>query len=220
MIATTLKLNSASFDYYILRIKDNSSIDEIHAKLLTLRDFDSSGIHLVIDIDEITDVDVIAQKIIQLDSVANKFAISVDFILANSVITSGIIAGKPVICLPSTIKSEIIINKSIFVETPVRSGMVIKNDGDIIITNLISNNAEIISSGNVHVYGECRGRIIAGSQGDKTAKIFISKFNAEYISIAGIYRVFEDNLPVNLHNKAVQIFLDDKERVNIIPLLT
>jgi septum site-determining protein MinC len=76
----------------------------------------------------------------------------------------------------------------------------------------------VISGGNVHIYGDCRGRILAGVNGDKSAKIFANKFNAEFISIAGVYRVIEDKLPANLENKAVQIFLDDKERLNIVRL--
>ena len=40
MIATSIKLNSATFDYYILRINSNSSLQEIQSKLITLREFD------------------------------------------------------------------------------------------------------------------------------------------------------------------------------------
>jgi septum site-determining protein MinC len=106
----------------------------------------------------------------------------------------------------------------LLIEEPVRSGIKVENDGDVIITTLVSHNAEIIASGNIHVYGDCRGRVLAGNGGNKKAKIFIARFNAELISIAGIYRVIEDKLPDNLHNKAVQIFLDEKERLNVIPL--
>lgn len=218
MIATSIKLNSATFDYYILRINPNSSLQEIQSKLITLRDFDKTSRHLVIDCDTQLDLNVFAEQIKQIETVAKKYELSIDFILANQFTRNGVIAGKPVIDLPSTIKPQLIMNQTLLIDDPVRSGVIVKNDGDVIITSLVSHNAEIIATGNIHVYGDCRGRVMAGNGGNKKAKIFIGRFNAELISIAGVYRVIEEKLPDSLHNKAVQVFLDDKERLNIMPL--
>ena len=41
---------------------------------------------------------------------------------------------------------------------------------------------------------------------------------AELVSIAGIYRVFEQDLPPSLHKKAVQIELQDDERLAIFAI--
>lgn len=218
MIATSIKLNSATFDYYILRINSNSSLQEIQSKLITLREFDKTSRHLVIECDSQLDLNIFAEQIKQIETVAAKYELSIDFILANQFTRNGVIAGKPVIDLPSTIKPKLIMNQTLLVDEPVRSGVIIKNDGDVIVTSLVSHNAEIIATGNIHVYGDCRGRVMAGNGGNKKAKIFIGRFNAELISIAGVYRVIEEKLPDSLHNKAVQVFLDDKERLNIMPL--
>lgn len=218
MIATSIKLNSATFDYYILRINSNSSLQEIQSKLITLREFDKTSRHLVIECDSQLDLNIFAEQIKQIETVAAKYELSIDFILANQFTRNGVIAGKPVIDLPSTIKPQLIMNQTLLIDEPVRSGVIVKNDGDVIITSLVSHNAEIIATGNIHVYGDCRGRVMAGNGGNKKAKIFIGRFNAELISIAGVYRVIEEKLPDSLHNKAVQVFLDDKERLNIMPL--
>lgn len=218
MIATNIKLNSATFDYYILRINSNSSLQEIQSKFTTLREFDKTSRHLVIECDSQLDLNLFTEQIKQIEAVAANYELSIDFILANQFTRNGIIAGKSVIDLPSTIKPQLIMNQTLLVEDPVRSGVMIKNDGDVIVTSLVSHNAEIIATGNIHIYGDCRGRVIAGNGGNKKAKIFVGRFNAELISIAGVYRVIEEKLPDNLHNKAVQIFLDDKERLNIMPL--
>lgn len=218
MIATNIKLNSATFDYYILRINSNSSLQEIQSKFTTLREFDKTSRHLVIECDSQLDLNLFTEQIKQIEAVAANYELSIDFILANQFTRNGIIAGKSVIDLPSTIKPQLIMNQTLLVEDPVRSGVMIKNDGDVIVTSLVSHNAEIIAAGNIHIYGDCRGRVIAGNGGNKKAKIFVGRFNAELISIAGVYRVIEEKLPDNLHNKAVQIFLDDKERLNIMPL--
>lgn len=218
MIATNIKLNSATFDYYILRINSNSSLQEIQSKFTTLREFDKTSSHLVIECDSQLDLNLFTEQIKQIEAVAANYELSIDFILANQFTRNGMIAGKSVIDLPSTIKPQLIMNQTLLVEDPVRSGLMIKNDGDVIVTSLVSHNAEIIAAGNIHIYGDCRGRVIAGNGGNKKAKIFVGRFNAELISIAGVYRVIEEKLPDNLHNKAVQIFLDDKERLNIMPL--
>lgn len=218
MIATNIKLNSATFDYYILRINSNSSLQEIQSKFTTLREFDKTSRHLVIECDSQLDLNLFTEQIKQIEAVAANYELSIDFILANQFTRNGMIAGKSVIDLPSTIKPQLIMNQTLLVEDPVRSGVMIKNDGDVIVTSLVSHNAEIIAAGNIHIYGDCRGRVIAGNGGNKKAKIFVGRFNAELISIAGVYRVIEEKLPDNLHNKAVQIFLDDKERLNIMPL--
>ena len=64
----------------------------------------------------------------------------------------------------------------------------------------------------MHVYGRLSGRAVAGAQGDTTARIYVQDFQAELISIAGHYRVFED-VPTDLRGKAVQAWLDGERLV-------
>lgn len=218
MSSNSIKLNSANFDYYILRVAPNTELEQIASKLATLREFDATGKYLVLECSAKPDMSQFIPYLKKIDDVAAKFALEVKFIVANQFILADQIDGRAVINLPATLQSKPILNQTLLIEEPVRSGIRIENDGDIIVTTLVSHNAEIIASGNIHVYGDCRGRVLAGNGGNKKAKIFIARFNAEMISIAGIYRVIEDKLPDNLHNKAVQIFLDEKERLNVIPL--
>lgn len=93
-------------------------------------------------------------------------------------------------------------------DKPVRSGQQLyAKHGDLVITNLVGNGAEVIADGSIHVYGALRGRALAGAQGDETAKIFCQEFHAELVSIAGIYRVIED-IPAELRGKPVQAWLE------------
>jgi len=86
------------------------------------------------------------------------------------------------------------------------------------VVGMVSGGAEIIADGNIHVYAPMRGRALAGESGDKSARIFLQSMQAELVSIAGIYRVFEQNLPPSLHKKAVQIELQDDERLAIFAI--
>jgi len=79
------------------------------------------------------------------------------------------------------------------VTQPVRSGQQIYvPGGDLIVCGPVSNGAELLADGHIHVYGSMRGRALAGVMGDKDAMIFCSSLEAELISIAGQYRLSDD----------------------------
>ena len=131
------------------------------------------------------------------------------------------ISGIPVIdILDSSINNSRNIenNKTLIVTDPVRSGMKITHDGDVVVTNFVSNNAEVISCGNIHIYDLAKGRLIAGSSGDRHARVFVMKFDAQLIAIGGVYRIIDTELPINILNKPVMIYLDDKDKLNLVPL--
>ncbi len=109
--------------------------------------------------------------------------------------------------------------KTVVVTSPVRTGQqVYAEQADLVVLGVVSEGAEIIADGNIHVYAPMRGRALAGESGDTTARIFLQSMQAELVSIAGIYRVFEQDLPPSLHKKAVQIELQDDERLAILAI--
>lgn len=91
---------------------------------------------------------------------------------------------------------------------PVRSGQrIYARHRDLVVTAAVGAGAEVISDGCVHVYGSLRGRAIAGARGEITARVFCQEFNAELVSIAGVFRVFE-TIPPELAGRPVQAWLD------------
>ena len=85
---------------------------------------------------------------------------------------------------------------TLVINSPVRTGQqVYAKNADLIVMGMVSEGAEVIADGNIHVYAPLRGRALAGESGDKTARIFVQSMQAELVSVAGIYRVFEQNLP-------------------------
>lgn len=94
---------------------------------------------------------------------------------------------------------------------PVRSGQQVYARGtDLVITAVVGHGAEVIADGSVHVYAALRGKAIAGAQGDTAARIYCQDFQAELVSIAGHYRVFED-IPADLRGKPVQVWLEGEK---------
>ncbi len=93
-------------------------------------------------------------------------------------------------------------------DKPVRSGQQVYARGrDLVLTAMVGNGAEVIADGSIHVYASLRGKAIAGAQGEASARIYCQDFQAELVSIAGHYRVFED-IPAELRGGPVQAWLE------------
>ncbi len=89
--------------------------------------------------------------------------------------------------------------ETVIIDTPVRAGQRIYARGaDLIITAVVNNGAEIIADGSIHVYAPMRGRALAGANGNTHARIFAFALEPELVSIAGVYRTFEDGVPSNV----------------------
>ncbi|MDQ9171467.1 septum site-determining protein MinC [Oxalobacteraceae bacterium R-40] len=97
---------------------------------------------------------------------------------------------------------------TMIIDTPVRAGQRIYAQGcDLVVTAAVNNGAEIIADGSIHVYAPLRGRALAGASGNDGARIFAMSMEAELLSIAGIYRTFENGLPDNIAQRPAQVRL-------------
>ena len=97
---------------------------------------------------------------------------------------------------------------SMIVSEPVRSGQsIFFPEGDVTVVGSVASGAEIVAGGSIHIYGTLRGRALAGTTGDASARIFCSKLEAELIAIDGFYKTAEDMEP-DLRGRAVHIWLE------------
>ncbi len=100
---------------------------------------------------------------------------------------------------------------------PVRSGQqVYAAGGDLVLLGMVNAGSEVLADGNIHCYAPLRGRAMAGVSGDVEARIFTYCLEAEFLSVAGCYRMVEDirDLPADVRSKPAQIYLSG-ERVVI-----
>ena len=98
---------------------------------------------------------------------------------------------------------------SLVVDSPVRSGQsVIFPTGDITVLGSVASGAEVVAGGSVHVYGTLRGRAMAGCNGNRRARIFCRRLEAELLAIDGYYRAADDIAPA-LRSRPAQAWLDD-----------
>lgn len=119
--------------------------------------------------------------------------------------------------VPETIPSGTLI-----IDRTLRSGQQIyARGGDLVVLGCVSHGAEVIADGSIHCYGPLRGRAIAGAQGNTTARIFTTSLGPELVSIAGVFRTFEQGLAPEIAGRAAQIRLmgeHDKAQLKIDPL--
>lgn len=100
-------------------------------------------------------------------------------------------------------------SSALVITKPLRSGQrVYARHTDLVVIGMVSQGAEVIADGNVHVYGPLRGKAMAGARGDTSARIFTTHLDAELLAVAGVYRVVEDKLDRTLQNQPALIRLD------------
>lgn len=107
---------------------------------------------------------------------------------------------------------------TLLVEKPVRTGQRIYAEGaNLVVTAIVNAGAELIADGDIHVYAPLRGRALAGANGNTLARIYVQGMEAELVSIAGYFQVFEEGVPASVRTKPAQVFLRD-ERLELQPL--
>ncbi len=108
----------------------------------------------------------------------------------------------------TVIEERLVQRQSKVITRPVRSGQQIYAEGaDLIVMAQVSEGAEVLADGHIHIYGSLRGRALAGVRGDESARIFCQQLEAELVSIAGNF-LLQDSLPKALHKKPAQISLN------------
>ncbi len=95
--------------------------------------------------------------------------------------------------------------RTLLVDAAVRGGQqVYAPAGDLVCVAPVSNGADVIAAGHLHIYATLRGRAFAGFDGDRSAMIFCDRLEAELVSIAGCHLV-NDELPRHTIGKRVRI---------------
>lgn len=103
------------------------------------------------------------------------------------------------------------------VSRPVRSGQQVYAEGsDLIVTASVSEGAELLADGNIHVYGTLRGRALAGVKGNTQARVYCQGLDAELVSIAGQF-IMHESVKGECWKKPAQVYLEE-ESLRIVPL--
>jgi septum site-determining protein MinC len=117
---------------------------------------------------------------------------------------------EPVAPTAPTAPATTITANTMVIDTPVRAGQrVYARGADLVIMAVVNPGAEVIADGSIHVYAPLRGRALAGASGNSDARIFSLSMEAELVSIAGVYRTFDEGWSTTLAGKPAQIRLNN-----------
>lgn len=104
------------------------------------------------------------------------------------------------------------VQKNDFVQAQlVRSGQAVHHmGGDLVVLNDVNHGAEVVTDGNLHIYGKAQGRIVAGATGDESAYIICRQFEPMLVSVAGTYCI-KDDIPKEFLGKAVWVHFSKEQ---------
>ncbi|BBI99330.1 putative septum site-determining protein MinC [Ferrigenium kumadai] len=110
---------------------------------------------------------------------------------------------------PESLPAAPALKPTMVIDKPVRTGQrIYAKDANLVVLAIVNAGAELIADGDIHIYAPLRGRALAGAHGNQDARIFVHKLEAELISIAGCFQVFENGVPENVRGKPAQVRLD------------
>jgi septum site-determining protein MinC len=107
-----------------------------------------------------------------------------------------------------------IAHTTLIIDKPVRTGQRVYAAGaNLVVLAVVNAGAELIADGDIHVYAPLRGRALAGARGDTSARIFALAMEAELVSIAGVFQLFEHGIPSEVRSKPAQVYLEGEQVV-------
>lgn len=79
-----------------------------------------------------------------------------------------------------------------YIRKSVRSGQIIKYNGNLVIVGDVNPGAEVYAGGNVMVFGTLKGNVHAGSGGNKKAIVAAFSLQPQILDIAGVLTIAPD----------------------------
>ncbi|WP_417762650.1 septum site-determining protein MinC [Shewanella sp.] len=217
MQKAVLELKGSSFTLSVLHINSKDLdrlLTELDAKLAQAPQFFVNAplvLNLAKVADDMPDLEALKQALRQ----RNLFVVGVTGIakadMAAALKLPLIKSGKDRQSAPA--KTAVLPRTTKIVKQNVRSGQQIyAANADLIVFGAVSNGAEVIADGSIHIYGTLRGKAMAGAQGDNHAVIIAKTLSAELVSIAGNYWL-SDNIQEHTNGSGACVRLDGESLI-------
>ena len=214
MPISSFELKGSSFTLSVLHLK-TANLKQIKSELaekIALVPHFFIGAPLVLDLSKIIESEFNIAELKQLLNNLNLIVVGITN--ANKLITEQAkLIGLANMKTGKTISSPSIPKTTMIIKKTVRSGQQIyAKNADLVVFGAVSNGAEVIADGNIHIHGTLRGKAMAGAAGDKNAVIIAHNVQAELVSIAGQYWL-NDQLQSQLEQAANCIRLEQENLI-------
>ncbi len=106
---------------------------------------------------------------------------------------AGLAVGEPSSAGPEIRQAKVFQN--LLVERSIRSGQKVEHPGDVFIIGQVNDGAEVVSSGNIVVWGRLQGLVHAGAEGNISSRVIAKSFEATQVRIGRLFSTFDSASP-------------------------
>jgi septum site-determining protein MinC len=106
---------------------------------------------------------------------------------------AGLAVGEPMTTVPETRQARSC--QALLVDRSLRSGQKVEHPGDVFIVGQVNDGAEVISGGNIVVWGRLQGLVHAGVEGNVASRVIAKSFEATQVRIGRLFSTFDSASP-------------------------
>jgi septum site-determining protein MinC len=106
---------------------------------------------------------------------------------------AGLQVGEPVAPAPEIRHARSF--QTLLLERSLRSGQKVEHPGDVFIVGQVNDGAEVVSAGNIVVWGRLQGLVHAGAEGNISSRVIAKSFEATQVRIGRLFSTFDSASP-------------------------
>lgn len=107
--------------------------------------------------------------------------------------TAGLAVGEPMAPVPEIRHARSF--QTLLVERSLRSGQKVEHPGDVFVVGQVNDGAEVVSAGNIVVWGRLQGLVHAGAEGNISSRVIAKSFEATQVRIGRLFSTFDSASP-------------------------
>ena len=107
--------------------------------------------------------------------------------------SAGLSVGEPMAPVPEMRAARSF--QTLLVERSLRSGQKVEHPGDVFVVGQVNDGAEIVSAGNIVVWGRLQGLVHAGAEGNISSRVIAKSFEATQVRIGRLFSTFDSASP-------------------------
>lgn len=106
---------------------------------------------------------------------------------------AGLSVGEPMATIPDSRQTRSF--QSLLLDRSLRSGQKVEHPGDVFIVGQVNDGAEVVSAGNIVVWGRLQGLVHAGVEGNVSSRVIAKSFEATQVRIGRLFSTFDSASP-------------------------
>lgn len=107
--------------------------------------------------------------------------------------SAGLAVGEPMAPVPEMRAARSF--QTLLVDRSLRSGQKVEHPGDVFVVGHVNDGAEIVSAGNIVVWGRLQGLVHAGAEGNISSRVIAKSFEATQVRIGRLFSTFDSASP-------------------------